>query len=119
MAAKLKLNVEEIENHKFNNAPRGYDALEVDKFLDIIIQDYLTIEQEDLVDRRKLDEALAQIDKLQAENDALRLQNSKLSAKIPNLKNANVSQDNIEILKRIDALEKYLYKRGIDPKKIK
>ena len=119
MGIKLKLNVQEIENHKFNNVPRGYDALEVDKFLDEIIKDYLKIEQEELVSRKELDDARVLIEKLKQENDKLRLENSKLSAKIPNLKNENVNVDNIQILQRINALERYLYKKGIDPKNIK
>ena len=40
MAIKLKLKAEEIANYKFRNVPRGYDAFEVDKYLDQIIKDY-------------------------------------------------------------------------------
>lgn len=119
VAVKLKLNVFDLENHVFKHAPRGYDALEVDKFFDVIIQDYLMLEEEKLVSGKELEEAQKTIEKLKQENAALALENSKLKAKIPNMKNTNVNEDNILILKRIDALEKYLYKQGIDPKKIK
>ena len=117
---KLNLSVEKIENHKFGNAPRGYDALEVDKFLDVVIQDYLLIEEMKLVDGKELQAAQEKIEELRKKNEQLLLENKKLEAKVPkNTKNPNVNQDNIKILERISILEKYLYKMGIDPKKIK
>lgn len=118
MAIKLKLKAEQIANYQFQNAPRGYNALEVDKFLDIVIGDYLKIEENLLVAKKELDELNAKIQQLEQEKDALVLENKKLKDKVPTIK-GDVTQDNIKILKRIDALEKYLWKRGIDPTKIK
>lgn len=116
---KLTLSVEKIENHKFPHAPRGYDAFEVDKFLDIVIKDYLLLEESKLVDGKELERAKREIQELREKNDELLLINKRLEAKIPDMKNQNVNEDNIKILKRIDALEKYLWKQGINPDKIK
>ena len=65
-----------------------------------------------------MDEAL--LKELEQKINALVIENEKLKAKIPNIKDrGNVNQDNIKILKRIDALEKYLWKNGVNPNTIK
>ncbi len=44
MAIKLVLSSKEILNKTFKVAPKGYNAFEVDEFLDKILRDYKTIE---------------------------------------------------------------------------
>ena len=119
MAIKLKLKAEEIANYKFRNVPRGYDALEVDKYLDQISKDYLAIENDGLVSKLELDAANARIKELEDANNKLTIENEKLAKKASLNKGDNVNQDNVKILKRIDALERYLYKKGINPNTIK
>ncbi|MCQ2776732.1 MAG: DivIVA domain-containing protein [Bacilli bacterium] len=120
MAIKLKLTAEQISNRKFQNVPRGYDALEVDRFLDDIIRDYLSLEQNPPVSKKEHDELINKNKELEQKINALVIENEKLKAKIPNIKDrGNVNQDNIKILKRIDALEKYLWKNGVNPNTIK
>ncbi len=119
MAIKLKLNSEEILNYKFRNVPRGYDALEVDMFIDKIIKDYLTVEKDGLVSQVELDAANTKIAQLEKENSKLAIENEKLKAKASLITGKNVNSDNVKILKRIDALERFLYKKGINPDDIK
>ena len=119
MAIKLKLKAEEIANYKFRNTPRGYDAFEVDKYLDQIIKDYLSIENGGLVSQVELDEANRKIKDLEEQINKLTIENEKLAKKASLNKGDNVNQDNVKILKRIDALERYLYKKGINPNTIK
>ena len=119
MAIKLKLKAEEIANYKFRNVPRGYDAFEVDKYLDQIIKDYLTIENGGLVSELELDASNKKIAELEEKINKLTIENEKLAKKATINKGNNVNSDNVKILKRIDALERYLYKKGINPDTIK
>ena len=119
MAIKLKLKAEEISNYKFRNVPRGYDAFEVDKYLDQIIKDYLSIEKDGLVSQVELDAANKKISELEEQIEKLTIENEKLTKKATLNKGNNVTADNVKILKRIDALERYLYKKGINPDTIK
>lgn len=121
MAIKLNLNSQEITNYKFRNVPRGYDALEVDRYLDQIIQDYLKVEKNNLVSGEELQKANDKIGELEQKIKNLELENQRLKTKVTAMtsKNPNVNSDNVKILKRIDALERYLYKKGINPNDIK
>ena len=119
MAIKLKLKAEEIANYKFRNSPRGYDALEVDRYLDQIIKDYLSVENGGLVSELELDAANKKIAELEEKINKLTIENEKLAKKATINKGNNVNSDNVKILKRIDALERYLYKKGINPDTIK
>lgn len=116
---KLKLSVDELYNHKFNNVPRGYDPLDVDKYLDAIIKDYELIENEGVVSKSEYDEVLNQIEKLKQDNSNLLLQLESAKAKLPKTKSGNVNTDNLQLLERINVYEKYIYKLGVDPKKLK
>ena len=119
MAIKLKLKAEEIANYKFRSSPRGYDALEVDRYLDQIIKDYLSVENGGLVSQKELDDANKKIKELEEKIEKLTIDNEKLKAKATIIKGNSVNSDNVKILKRIDTLERYLWKKGINPDSIK
>ena len=56
MAVKLFLNSQSIINHVFPvNSKNSYDATEVDKFLDVIIQDYSLVETSTLIQAKQFD----------------------------------------------------------------
>ena len=98
---KSILNAREILEKEFPLAPKGYEPQEVDKFLDMIIKDYVDHEN-----TKK---------KLLSEIKALEVDNSKLKAEIRNLKasleiaNSNKGVTNVDLLKRISDLEKVVY----------
>ena len=42
---KLKLSASEINSKEFQAKNGGYDALQVDRYLDLIVNDYIAFEQ--------------------------------------------------------------------------
>lgn len=116
MSYKFNFDDNQILNHKFSPASKGYDALEVDKFFDLVIKDYQEIKR-----------ALAHLKKVESDNTRLRVLKSDLEAKIKSLENRlsdyerinEDHRDNYENIRRIAAYEKYLWSLGHDPKKIK
>ncbi len=98
---KILLTTNDILEKDFKIDARGYRPQEVDKFLDIIIQDYT--EYEKLL--RRYDNELKNV--LQ--------ENTKLKNEIRNLKSTlsvaenNKGVTNVDILKRLGELEKIVY----------
>lgn len=115
----VQLTSDEILNKKFSTAPRGYDPLEVDQFLDSIIQDYINVEK-NLVDSKVVTELQMLVKDLQKENKTLSLENAKLNSRLANIKDTDiVNEQNINLVKRINVLEKFLYRNGFHPDTIK
>ena len=54
MAIKLSLSSKQILNKEFRGQTPGYNPLEVDEFLDLILRDYKTIEENCLVGKKEL-----------------------------------------------------------------
>lgn len=108
MTHKIQLSPKKIVNKQFQIDFKGYNAEEVDYFLDIVVNDYENF-------AAMLNESYTQIDKLQKVNDELRqkvnqlekekmIQNDQLKSMEDNL------STNIDLLKRISNLEKAVYK---------
>ena len=121
MAVKLFLNSQTIMNHLFPVVTKNaYDATEVDKFLDAIIQDYKMVEANSLVNKKEYDELVSKNRKLEQEKRGLEVELEKYKAKFANIKSSdNVTNDNIELVRRINALEKFLWTHGYNPDTIK
>lgn len=87
----IQLNGKKILEKDFKTAMRGYNQVEVDEFLDMIIKDYETFQQ--------------QIEKLQLENERLqkKSEQSRSRAGQPN------PQSNYDVLKRLSNLEKEVF----------
>lgn len=121
MAIKLFLNSQTIMNHVFPLiAKNAYDATEVDKFLDSIIQDYRVVEANVLVQKKELDNLKNKNRSLELEKRNLEIELEKYKAKFANIKSADgVTIDNLEYVKRIGALEKFLWAHGFNPDTIK
>jgi DivIVA domain-containing protein len=119
MAVKLLLDSNKIYHKEFEGTKPGYDALQVDSFLDIVIKDYDTFSKY-VTDSEKTIEDLnskatllnQQLSKEEADNATLRNKLNGIGA------NADASLNNLELLKRISALEKALNKAGINPNTI-
>ena len=54
MALKLKLDSNKILHKQFEGSKPGYNALQVDTFLDTVIQDYESIESYSSRDRKSV-----------------------------------------------------------------
>ena len=133
MAETKTLTAKEILDKKFTKDVKGYDALEVDDFLDRVIKDYQTFQNE--IARR--DAAIAEEKKqmlaLQAQNNTsaletakqriheLELENASYKNKLAGIASAdpNLNVQNINYIKRIQALESFVWQLGYDPRTLK
>lgn len=107
METKLQLNPTKILNKEFKVDFKGYNASEVDYFLDIVMGDYETF-------KNLLNLAYEKI-------EALNAKNAQLKETIQTLEQENVlrkdqlslaegtSTSNVDLLKRISALEKEVF----------
>lgn len=92
---RIQLNSKQILEKDFKTAMRGYNQVEVDEFLDIVIQDYELLQQE--------------IERLKQENQELK--KSKEQQK-PQPAHTNTNhQVNYDVLKRLSNLEKEVFGR--------
>ena len=121
MAVKLFLNSQTIMNHVFPLISKNaYDATEVDKFLDVIIQDYRLVETNVLILKKEYDSLKEKNRVLENEKRNIQIELEKYKAKFANIKSAEgVTSDNLEYVQRIGALEKYLWAHGVNPDTIK
>ena len=120
MAIKLKLNSKEILEMKFPNVPRGYDPLYVDEYLDKIIRDYKLVEANYLVEKNAIDSLNEKITALEKKITDLEIENNKYASRLKDInENDNVNADNIDLIRRINVLEKFLYQHGYIPEQIK
>ena len=120
MAIKLILTAEQIGNKVFKGAPRGYDAYEVDKFLDQVILDYEKVENNYLVSKSEIEKLEQKIKDLETDKHNLEIELGKLKAKYSKIKPTDVvTDDNINLIKRINTLETFLWQNGFNPNNIK
>lgn len=88
---QVQLSSKDILEKDFKTAMRGYNQVEVDEFLDVIIKDYESFRK--------------QIEHLQTENERLRKQTEQTRSRNtqPN------HQVNYDVLKRLSNLEKEVF----------
>ncbi len=101
---KIALTPQDILDKEFKIDARGYRPQEVDKFLDLVINDY--------------SEFLAEIKKLKKEITAVNDENAKLKNELRRIK-ANIEAaegsassnnvSNVDLLRRLSQLEKVVY----------
>ena len=120
MGIKLNFDSSFILEKQFNGQLRGYDAYEVDKFLDLIIKDYKIIESNHLIEKEELDQLKNQIAELEKKCSNLEIEINKYRTKLGKIKDSNVvNSENLELVKKITALENFIYSHGFDPRRIK
>ena len=116
----LQLNSNDILNKYFQGSTPGYNALDVDEYLDQIIRDYETVESNYLFQKKYVDELLSEILTLKKTIEGLEIENKSLKTKLSGISDiSKVNSTNIDLLKRINALEKTLWKLGVNPTNIK
>lgn len=119
----LKLSAKEINAKEFQAKDGGYDALQVDKYLDLVVNDYIAFEQFE----HSMQKLVEEFDSLKntCEDYKNKLSESEyqrvlLQEELNVVKqNDGSSISNIELLQRISLLEQVLYDLGKDPSKIK
>ena len=116
MATKLNLTSQKILDEVFPGVPRGYDPLLVDQFLDKVLQDYLVIESNELIDKQEIESLRKELDRLKKENYELVVENGRYKNRFEGIKdNPNVTKENMEYIRKIDRMEKWFYNHGINP----
>lgn len=122
MSHKNGITSADILEKKFRANVKGYDAEEVDAFLDRVIETMVRYESFTKNDLPRLEKAGTQLDKLTKRNQELEVELAILKDKFAGLAEndtLSVNQNNLELHKRIGQLEKALYQLGQDPTKIK
>lgn len=119
MAIKLLLDSNKIYHKVFEGTKPGYDALQVDSFLDLVIKDYDTFSNYVTTCDQQLSEMKNKVAMLNEQLSKVEAENAALKAKFADLSNnEDASLNNLELLKRISNLEKALAKAGINPNTI-
>ena len=98
---KRVLTAREILEKDFKVDARGYRPQEVDQFLDMVIKDYVTSENNE----KKL---INEIRALENDNAKLQSEIRKLKASL-DIAGSNKGITNVDLLKRISDLEKVVY----------
>lgn len=102
---KLNLNPEEIYNKQFNVDFKGYAPAEVDSYLDTVLDDYQTMEE-------NVQELLDLVSRLQEQVNELTKKNVELEGKIKAIDLSNTtSYSSVDLLKRISRLEAQVYNK--------
>ena len=102
---KLNLTPEEILNKEFNVDFKGYTPKEVDQFLDSVLDDYQTMEE-------NVQELLDLVSRLQEQVKELTKKNVELEGKIKAIDLSNTtSYSSVDLLKRISRLEAQVYNK--------
>ncbi len=99
---RISLTPQDIFDKDFKIDTRGYRLQEVDKFLDQIIKDY--IEFINIIKELK-----GENKELENENMSLKHELRNLKANIDIVKKSEKEITNVDILRRLSQLEKYIY----------
>ena len=99
---RISLTPQDIFDKDFKIDTRGYRLQEVDKFLDQIIKDY--IEFVNIIKELKNENK-----EIAAENMSLKHELRNLKANIDIVKKSEKEITNVDILRRLSQLEKYIY----------
>ena len=119
----LKLSAKEINSKEFQATDGGYDALQVDKYLDLVVNDYIAFGQYSNHMRKiieQYEELKKTCERYKNKLSEVEYQKALLQEELDVLKqNEGLTSSNIELLQRISVLEQALYNLGKDPSKIK
>jgi DivIVA domain-containing protein len=134
MDHKVELTAKEILNKSFTKDVKGYNSEEVDAFLDRIIVDYGSFAEYQKDSQTYIASIESKLKALEADKQALLLDQSKtyeqkkqLEIENASMKNRlsaikpgdKVSSENFEYIARLNQLESFLYSIGYDPKTLK
>lgn len=119
MAHTLNYSSKSLLDVKFEPDRKGYDALQVDKVIDQIINDYEFFEKFYRDSKGYIQKLESNIKDLNVKIHAQEMEVASIKNKYAGLKpDQNVNGSNINDLKRISKLEDALYRKGVDPTKI-
>ena len=101
---KVNLSVQEILDKEFSVDFKGYNAADVDGFLDTVLEDYQIYEE-------NVAELMGRIEELEKSLEELKKTNIELESKqkVIDLSNTT-SYSSVDLLKRVSRLEEEVYK---------
>lgn len=99
-----ELNVQQILDKQFNVDFKGYNAREVDEFLDKVIRDYQQYDE-------KLKECTSTLLRYENMIESLKSQITDLQSRLNNKEEMSVGSSNVDILKRLSRLEAEVFKK--------
>ena len=103
MEEKINLTSKDILEKDFKFDTRGYRPQEVDKFLDVVIQDYEEF-------NKKIREQKLEIKELTEDNVRLKQEIRSMKMKLEVIEESSSSGvNNVDLLRRISSLEKIIY----------
>ena len=100
----FELTVQDIFNKQFNVDFKGYNAQEVDEFLDLVIQDYQVYDE-------KLKECSNTLLKYENTIESLKNQIADLQNRLNCKEDISENNSNLDILKRLSRLEAEVFKK--------
>lgn len=120
MNSKVRLSEKEILDKVFKPNVKGYDANEVDDFLDLIRADYLAFASFQKESMSYIADLEGRNAKLSKQVHDLEVEFNKVKSKINGITDSDsITSENLEYIQRIKKLEEALFKKGVDATKIK
>lgn len=130
MEKKIDLTIDAIYKEKFEKDVKGYNAEQVDAFLDRIIRDYDTFSEilsskdaQIASLRAELSKTKEQIANADVDYERLRSlerENSVMTKQLESIKPGDTpNAENLRYIQRINALETFLFSEGYDVKNLK
>lgn len=118
MANSIKHTPKTLLDANFEKDVKGYNSLQVDQLLDEVISDYEQFGKA-LKENAEINaKHLTEIENLKKTVHDLEIVVAKYKKQLDDLpKGEGLNQDNYQLLKKVYAYEKVLYKKGIDLKK--
>jgi len=115
----ISLDAKKILHQVFNPDVKGYDPDQVDSFLDVVAKDYTAFEKYYEESRNYIVELETQLRKARESISQLEVELARLKHRLEGIKDSSsVSTANIDLIQRINRLEKELFQLGVDPRKI-
>ena len=112
----------ELLEKRFSRANRGYDPLEVDQVIDMIIEDYEKFEMSSPSSNVDSNQYAKELEELRKANEELKieLEKEKNKWKYISRDHKDIHIDNYELLQRIGKLEMIIYEKlNMNPDEIR
>ncbi len=120
MARTLHYSSKSLLDVQFTADLKGYDAFQVDKVLDDVIDDLKYYEKYYDDSKNYIRQLETEVQKLKEEKKRYELEIGALKNRLQGIKTSqNLNDSNIDLIRRISKLEDALYKKGVDPTTIK
>ena len=100
----FELTVQQILDKQFNIDFKGYNAQEVDEFLDLVIQDYQKYDE-------KIKECSTTLLKYENTIESLKNQINDLQNRLNCKESVSENNSNLDVLKRLSRLEAEVFKK--------